>query len=86
MRFPFRSTLIVLAPVLAASAAPAQHPGPAGVVVVTPFAVDRDSAGVLRALADTCLAHVVRGLEAQRIKVEAGKSCARTSAPTTTRP
>ena len=70
MRFLFPATMVVLVPALATSAVPAQQSPPAAVVIVAPFTVDRDSAGVLRALADTCLAHLVQGLKAQRIEVE----------------
>src|SRR5262245_35097675 len=70
MRFLFRATMVVLSPALASSPAPAHQPGPVAVIVVAPFTVDRDSAGVLRALGDTCLAHLVQGLRAQRIQVE----------------
>jgi hypothetical protein len=69
MRFLFRATMVVLAAALT-SAGQAQQSQSAAVVIVAPFTVDRDSAGVLRALADTCLAHLVQGLKAQRIEVE----------------
>jgi len=70
MRFLFRVTMLVLGPALGSSPAPAQQRGPVAVVAVAPFTVDRDSAGVLRTLGDTCLAHLVQGLKAQRIQVE----------------
>jgi hypothetical protein len=60
--------LLVLAP--STSGAPARQPSPAADVVVAPFSVDRDSAGVLRALADTCLDHLINGLKTKGIAVE----------------
>ena len=45
------------------------RPGVAADVAVAPFTIDRDSAGVLRAVADTCLERLVRGLKAKGIAV-----------------
>jgi hypothetical protein len=45
---------------------------PTGVVAevaVAPFAVERDSGGVLRAVADTCLERLVRELTAEGVRV-----------------
>ncbi len=41
----------------------------AAAVAVGPFSVERDSAGLLRAVADTCLERLVRGLSAQGLTV-----------------
>ncbi len=38
-------------------------------VAVAPFTVERDSAGTLRAVADTCLEHLVGGLKAKGVAV-----------------
>jgi hypothetical protein len=51
------------------SGAPGPLPIVAADVAVAPFSVERDSAGVLRALADTCLERLVRGLTANGIAV-----------------
>jgi TolB-like protein len=51
------------------SAAPGPLPIVAPDVAVAPFSVERDSAGVLRALADSCLERLVRGLTAEGIAV-----------------
>jgi len=45
------------------------RPGFAADVAVAPFTIDRDSAGVLRAVADTCFERLVRGLKAKGVAV-----------------
>lgn len=47
------------------------RPGFAADVAVAPFTIDRDSAGVLRAVADTCFERLVRGLRT-KLDVESG--------------
>ena len=45
-------------------------PGAPPRVAVVPLTVERDSAGVLRAAADSCLEHLVRGLTAKGVTVD----------------
>jgi hypothetical protein len=70
MRFPFLAPMALLALAPSPSGAPGWQASPAVDVVVAPFSVDRDSSGVLRALADTCLDHLINGLKTKGIAVE----------------
>jgi hypothetical protein len=69
---------LLIAPALLALAsmlpnASAATPNAPPHVAVGPFAVERDSAGVLRAVADSCLEHLVRALTAKGIAVDRQK-------------
>jgi hypothetical protein len=63
--------LLLLAPLLRVISPDAATGPPPGdpQVALAPFAVESDSAGILRALADTCLERLARGLTANGIAI-----------------
>jgi hypothetical protein len=68
IRLLIAPAVLALTAVLPNAMASTPHAPPQ--VAVAPFAVERDSAGVLRAAADSCLEHLVRTLAAKGITVD----------------